>query len=261
MQGELSFEQVTDTRALRGGPALRWLDFFEASLAVGSDSSRRASLGGGVRHAWSVVDDSSSTELDGQLNLRLSNRLSLAGQASYERLTNNLQYVATADAESGAVPYVLGRIDQDTWNFTFRLNLALSPDLTLQYYGSPFVGTGRYTRFKRATDTLAPSYADRFHLYAPDEIALGEDGRYVVEEAAGSRYAFANPDFSFRQFRSNLVVRWEYKPGSSLYAVWSQGRTASEASWDSSFRSNWDELWRTRSDNVFLVKISYWFSP
>jgi len=85
------------------------------------------------------------------------------------------------------------------------VNLALSPELTLQYYGSPFVGTGRYTELKRATDTLAQDYADRFHLYGPDEIQQGESGRYFVDEAAGARYSFANPDFSFRQFRSNLV--------------------------------------------------------
>ena len=263
--GELVFEQVTDTRALRGGPALRWHDFFTAALSANSDGARRASLSAGAQYAWSVDDDSHSTELEGQLNLRLSNRLALAGRVSYQQKTDNLQYVATADAQSGELRYVLGRIDQDTWDFTFRVNLALSPNLTLQYYGSPFIGTGRYTQFKRATDTLAQDYADRFHLYAPDEIGLGADvgegGRYFVDEAAGGRYSFANPDFSFRQFRSNLVARWEWKPGSSLYVVWSQGRTASAPSWDPSFQSNWDELWQTSPDNVFLVKISYWFSP
>jgi hypothetical protein len=131
----------------------------------------------------------------------------------------------------------------------------------LQYYGSPFVGTGRYTELKRATDTLARDYEDRFHLYGPDEIAQGEGGRYFVDEAAGGRYSFANPDFSFRQFRSNLVLRWEYKPGSSLYAVWSQGRTSAARAWEQSFESNWDELWRASPDDVFLVKVSYWFSP
>lgn len=261
LEGQLAFEQVVDTRALRGGPALRWHDFFEVDLGLGSDASRRVSWRAEGEHAWSVDDDSWSAGLDGLLRLRLSNRLSLTGQASYERLEDTLQYVATADADSGEARYVLGRIGQDTWSFTFRVNLALSPELTLQYYGSPFIGTGRYTEFKRATDTLAREYADRFHLYAPDEIVQGEGGRYFVDEAAGGRYSFANPDFSFRQFRSNLVARWEYKPGSSLYVVWSQGRTSAARAWDQSFQSNWDELWRAGPDNVFLVKISYWFSP
>ena len=62
---------------------------------------------------------------------------------------------------------MLGRIDQDTWNFTFRVNLSITPELTLQYYGSPFVGTGRYGEFKRATDTLARDYAERLSSTAP----------------------------------------------------------------------------------------------
>jgi hypothetical protein len=83
-----------------------------------------------------------------------------------------------------------------------------------------------------------------------------------VSEAGGApAYSFADPDFSFRQFRSNLVVRWEWKPGSSLYVVWSQGRTDEAPAWQPSFGANWDELWRAPADNIFLVKLSYWFSP
>jgi hypothetical protein len=100
------------------------------------------------------------------------------------------------------------------------------------------VGTGRYTEFKRGTDTLAREYQDRFHRYGSDEIAQGDDGRYFVDESSGGRYSFANPDFSFRQFRSNLVARWEWKPGFSLNVVWSQGRTGYEPSWESSFGTN-----------------------
>jgi hypothetical protein len=261
-EAHLTYEDVVDTRMLRGGPALRWHDFYEGSLNGETDHSRRfwASFSG--EHARARDDDSSASELGGRLNLRVSNRLSLSGSASYERLLDNLQYVATSDTAEGP-RWVLGRIDQDTWSFTFRVNLSITPDLTVQYYGSPFIGTGRYTAFKRATDTLARTNADRFHLYGPDEIAYSaQDNSYRVTEAGGGpAYSFLNPDFSFRQFRSNLVARWEWKPGSSVYVVWSQGRTESVPYWNDSFQDNWDELWRTRPDNVFLVKLSYWFSP
>ena len=156
---------------------------------------------------------------------------------------------------------MLGRISQRTWSLTVRANLTLSPTLALQYYGSPFVSTGRYGGFKRATDTQASRYQDRFHAFAGDEIAYRADGNaYDVTEAGGG-YSFDDPDFSFRQFRSNLVLRWEYRPGSSVYAVWSQGRTDSAPAWESRLGSNWNALWRARPDNVFLVKLSYWFSP
>jgi hypothetical protein len=172
-----------------------------------------------------------------------------------------LQYVATSQPADGP-RYLLGQIDQDVWSLTFRVNLAVTPELTIQYYGSPFLGTGRYTDFKRAAETLDPDYDTRFLRFAPNEIAYDPtSNRYrVTEDPGGISYDFANPDFSFRQFRSNLVVRWEYKPGSSLYVVWSQRRTDSAPGWDDAFGSNWRELWRARPDNVLLVKLSYWFS-
>jgi hypothetical protein len=260
-EAQLSYQDLVDTRMLRGGPALRWHDYFEGSLTGQTDPSRRVSAKLSGSHARARDDDSVHSMLGGSLNLRLSNRLSLSGSASHEWLLDDLQYVATADAE-GDPRWVLGRIDQDTWSFTVRIDLSITPDLTVQYYGSPFIGTGRYTDFKKATDTLARPNADRFHLYGPDEIEYRpETSSYRVTEANGPSYSFANPDFSFRQFRSNLVARWEWRPGSSLYVVWSQGRTASAPYWEDSFGDNWSELWGTRPDNVFLVKLSYWFSP
>ena len=259
---ELSYEDVVDTRMLRGGPALRWHDYYEAELSLRTDQSRRVWASPFGSYSQARDDDSTAWSLGALVNVRLSNRLSLSGSTSYEQLLDNLQYVATAE-EAEATRWVLGRIDQDTWSFTFRVNLSITPDLTLQYYGSPFIGTGRYSAFKRATDTLARDNASRFHLFGPDEIEFRpEDNSYQVTEAGGGpSYSFANPDFSFRQFRSNLVARWEWKPGSSVYLVWSQGRTSYAPEWDASFGSNWDALRGARSDNVFLVKVSYWLSP
>jgi hypothetical protein len=259
--GSLAFHEVVDTRALRGGPALRWHDYFAADLSAHTDSGRRISLSAEAQHAWAVDDDSGLTHAAAQLNLRPSNRVSLSTRFSYETRTEGLQYVGTAATEGGP-RWVLGQIDQETWALTLRANLSLTPELTVQYYGSPFIATGRYTAFKRAASTLAEEYADRFHLYAEGEIALDPAaGRYRVSEAGGPAYSFADPDFSFRQFRSNLVVRWEYRPGAALYAVWSQGRTGALPSWEPSLGSNWDALWDLPADDVFLVKLSYWFSP
>jgi hypothetical protein len=262
VHASLAYKDVVDTRMLRGGPALRWHDFYESELSVHSDQSRRVSLSPFGGYSRARDDDSRAWNAGAALSLRPSNRLSFSGSLSYEWLDDHLQYVATADGE-GEPRWVLGRIDQDTWSFTFRVNLSITPDLTVQYYGSPFIGTGRYTEFKRATSTLAEAAADRARVYGPDEIAYRpEANRYDVTEAGGGpSYSFGNPDFSFRQFRSNLVARWEWKPGSSLYVVWSQGRTSAVPEWNASVSDNWNDLWRTQPDNVFLVKLSYWFSP
>ena len=80
---------------------------------------------------------------------------------------------------------------------------------------------------------------------------------YRVNEG-GTTYAFRNPDFDFRQFRSNLVARWEFKPGSSLYVVWSQDRT-DENVFGKSLAGSLDALRLAPAANVFLVKMTYWF--
>ncbi len=259
--GILGFDAAVDTRALRGGPALRWHDYSTISLGGNTDPGRRASLSMAGEHASATDDNFSYTSATGTLQVRLFRRLSLSGAVSYKKLYDGLQYVTTVPTSSDP-RWLLARIEQDTWSFTLRADLTLTPELTVQLYASPFIGTGRYTDFKRATDTLAPSYADRFHPFGAGEIAYqAGPNAYAVSEAGGPSYSFANPDFSFRQFRSNLVVRWEYRPGSTIYAVWSHGRTDPLGRWEQSFGRNWDGLWATRPQNVFLVKLSYWFAP
>jgi hypothetical protein len=256
------FNELVDTRGLRGGPALRASDFYTSFLQVGSDPSRRAALSVEGEHDWALEGGTVGDRVSATLSLRPTNRLSLSAASKYQWFTDDLQYVATAETSDGP-RWVLGRIDQDLWSLTLRVNLAITPDLTVQYYGSPFVATGRYDALRKATDTLATQYEARFHRYGPGEIAYSEPANsYDVTEAdGGARYSFANPDFSFRQFRSNLVARWEFKPGSSVYVVWSQGRTSQEPYWEDTFQSNWQALWDMPADNVFLVKLSYWFSP
>jgi hypothetical protein len=260
--GSVAFTESVDTRALRGGPALRLSDSWAATLGVGTDSSRRVSFSADGRRMRAREGGSEGWQGHARLRLRPSNRVLLTADGNYTRASDDLQYVTTSQVE-GSPRWVLGRIDQEVWSVTFRANLTVTPELTVQYYGSPFLAAGKYGAFKRATDTLAAAYQSRFHQYSGSEIAYHpEDDRYLVSESGGgATYAFANPDFSFRQFRSNLVVRWEYRPGSSLYAVWSQGRTDDAQAWDGTFQGNWNALWRAQPDNVFIVKLSYWFSP
>ena len=263
LSSELEYDERVDTRALRGGPALRLSDTYSVGAELQSDSSRRTSVSFEGTRERALDGNTGEWRAEASLKLRPSNRLLLSANLDYLRATDDLQYVTTVQTNGGP-RWVMGRIDQEVWGLTFRANLALSPELTVQYYGSPFIATGRYGEFKKAGETLASGYEDRFHRYGPSEIAYAAaPGLYRVTEAAGgagASYAFGNPDFSVREFRSNLVARWEYKPGSSLYLVWSQGRSGEGSDPTRSFGGHWGDLWRDRADNVFLVKASYWFS-
>jgi hypothetical protein len=254
-------EGPVDTRVLRGGPALRQDSFLCTNAGFESDSSRRLGGSASAHGHFHSEQLSRQSDLSASAWVRPTRAMRLSANVSYSGNRDDLQYVSSETLASGS-RFVLGRIAQRTWALTFRASLSLTPDLTLQYYGSPFVSTGRYSDFKSATDTLAPGYASRFHAFSPGELAYQAAGNaYDVSEPAGPGYSFGNPDFSFRQFRSNLVLRWEYRPGSSLYAVWSQGRTSASDRWQGPLGGNWDSLWATAPQNVFLIKLSYWFAP
>jgi hypothetical protein len=262
LNGSLRFvDTLVDTRLLWGGPAMRLSPYVHMSVSGRTDPSRRVQVSAGA-HAHRYRDGASSMfDVFPGIRLRVTSRVSVSANYEYGHHVNDLQYVDTPETVEGA-RYVLGNIDQTTHTLTLRLNLSLTPDLTVQYYGSPFVSSGSYSAFKKATDTLASSYDDRFHAYGPEEIAFvpGDNSYLVREEGTGVRYSFANPDFSFRQFRSNLVVRWEYSPGSALYVVWSQGRTSESDLYDNSLGEHFDALWDSAARNVFLVKLQHWFS-
>ncbi len=246
------------TRLLRGGPAIALDRFFCWNLGGSTDPSRRLAFQASVHRHLFGQPNSRLSEFFPGLTLRLSDSLVILSELQYSHNVNDLEYVAAPQA-GGLTRHILGRINQKTLGTTFRVNLTLTPDLSVQYYGSPFISTGRYADFKRITSPLAEKYTDRFrNLPTPEITYRPETNAYEVTEAAGLEYSFGRPDFSFRQFRSNLVLRWEPKPGSSIYVVWSQGRTSQSNVWQGSLSDNYSALWNAPSQNVFLVKLSYW---
>ena len=137
-----------------------------------------------------------------------------------------MQYVSTTGTSQNPL-YLFGALNQKTLGTTFRINYTINPELSIEYYGQPFVSAGKYSSYKKITQPDAGTFKQRFYNYAPDELTLDPiTNTYNVND--GGTYSFGNPDFNFRQFRSNLVIRWEYSPGSTIYLVWSQGRTSTD---------------------------------
>lgn len=138
----------------------------------------------------------------------------------------------------GRTRYVFGRIEQRTVAMTARVNYTITPNLSIQTYAEPFVSAGRYSNFRELVDGRAAGYEDRYRPYD---------------------YA-RNPDFNFRSFRTTNVLRWEYRPGSSLFVVWQQGRQDDGESGDFRFGRDFGDLFSAPAHNVFLVKFSHWFN-
>lgn len=169
-----------------------------------------------------------------------------------------LQYITTLDYNSSD-RYIFGTIDQKTVGLTFRADLNITPEFSIQYYGSPFVSRGSYSEFKYITDPEAKEFNDRFIIY---ENAQLSGGQYLLDENGDMIYDYAidNPDFNFHQFRSNLVAKWEYRLGSSVYLVWSSDRTGNTSSSQASYGESLNQLFEVFPNNMFLVKFSYWFT-
>lgn len=247
--------------ALRGGPALRWPGGWNGWVSIDSDNRRKFRYFVATFFYYGDQNDSRVNGFDIGTTYRPNKALSLSVSPSYEFNLENFQYVTTLDLGAGK-RYIFARIDQKTLALTCRLNLSLTPELSIQIYGQPFISAGKYSEFKHITDSRAREYGDRFHEFTTGEIEYSPDTEeyHVDENFDGVEdYAFGKPDFNFLQFRMNVVVRWEYIPGSTLYLVWSQGRTGTSSVGDFSFREGMGDLFSVHPHNVFLIKFSYCF--
>ncbi|POY38357.1 hydrolase [Solitalea longa] len=173
------------------------------------------------------------------------------------------QFVANAKVDDQAmIRSIVSSVDQNTLRFTGRMNFNITPDLTLQYYAQPYITRPLYSNFAYVSDPLAKHYNDRFTPYTSSQISES-DGRYYIDEKGDGtvKYDFAKPDFNFVQFRSNLIARWEYRPGSELYLVWSQGSTSSSNyELDTPIMGSlFDNAFTDQGRNTFLIKWTYRF--
>lgn len=248
--------------SLRGGPALLYPSAWNNWFYVSSDSKKtfQVSLSGNSR--WSSDGFSRSHSFQPGTTWRPSNAFSLSLSPFYTLNKDDLQYVDTIEREEGD-RYIFGRINQKTLGLVLRFNYSITPALTIQYYGQPFVSVGKYSRMKHITEPRAGEYEDRFHTFTDNEIEYDADEEeYFLDENLDGivDYTVENPDFNFRQFRSNLVIRWEYTPGSTLYFVWSQSRTGYESTGNFSFRNDLRGLFNVYPHDVFLIKFNRWFS-
>jgi hypothetical protein len=245
-----------DLRKLRGGYALRMPSNVGLIFSLRSDDSRPLFFTAGLGVQSSRENDSHLLSLHAGINVRPMNTLSVSFNADYTANRDDLQYVSVVE-NAGATRYILGKIEQHTLGLTFRIDWNISPELSIQYYGSPFASVGIYSDFRYVTNPRARDYSQRFSHYSSSRqgntVLLDESGDGIAD------YSVTSPDFSFRQLRSNLVFRWEYMPGSQIYFVWASDVTGSSSS-GGTLGESLRDLRNIFPNNTFLVKASYWVS-
>ena len=247
------------SRRLRGGPDVRFGQWYALAASFNTDRAKRIMFMLQYTGDYNLPGDYSFNTLAPSLTFRLSNYVHLTGKFNYAWNRDRMQYVsAVTQAPRSAPAYIVGDMDQQTYGLTMKLQVNVTPDVSFQWYAAPFTSTASYHAFKRAMNPESRVRSDRFQPFALDEISLS-DGTYHVLNSSDN-YSFANPDFNFNEFRSNLVARWEYLPGSTLFFVWEHSMSNRTSDFMSGWNRNIERMFALPTTNVFMIKLNYWFN-
>jgi len=230
-----------DQRLTRGGPSMATPRGWFASLQISNRDAARTHGTLDLEYGRNE-DGGSAYAIDGDVTVRPTPRWQLSFRPGYERRVDDQQYVTTLDggrAETFGRRYVFAFIDRSTISSEVRLNYTFKPDVNLEFYGEPFAASGRYYDFGELETPRSRA-----------RLPYGTEGTEAV--------ALHNRDFNVFSFRSNLVLRWEWRPGSTLYLVWQQDRQESEVRADRvGLRDLFGSL-QSAGDNIFAIKATFW---
>ncbi|MEO8219125.1 MAG: DUF5916 domain-containing protein, partial [Acidobacteriota bacterium] len=216
-----------DDRKTRGGPVAARPGDHDISVGFGSDSRKKfwLEVNGGI---WNS-DDGGNNKW-GNVNLRYRPRpnLSLSIVPSYSVEHDATQYVTALPGTQR----VFSQLDQHSFDIGTRIDWTISSRLSFQLYTQPLIATGDYHDFT--------------------QLAQARTADYTAVDFNG------NPDFNFRSVRGSGVVRWEFRPGSAVYFVWNENRADTLSQGNFRLRQDLAGIRNAPSQDVFLIKVSYW---
>jgi len=256
---------VWDDRFTRGGPLARRPASRSATINVTTDERRRLSAGLSTNLTDNAAGAWSGT-LAPSITVRPSPRITATVGPQWTRVRSAAQYVRGVSdptaVETLGGRYVFGDLDRTDVAMVVRVNAIFTPKMSLQVYAQPFVAAGRYWDLKEFS---APrTYT--FGRYGVDQGTMAYDPaarRFAIDpDGTGIAPAFTvpDPDFNVKSLRVNAVFRWEWRLGSTFYAVWTHERADYLNPGDLAVGRDLSSLARAPGDNVFMVKVAYWFS-
>jgi hypothetical protein len=258
---DLGFEyspRSLDDRVTRGGPLMQRASEWRAEASVGGPP--------GAQTRWSAEAGGSRDELGGwelyasaEVRFRPGTRWEVSLEPAVNRGRISRQFIGTRAGGSDATfggRYLFGEVLRSEVSLQLRTAVAISPDLTLEGYLEPFASSGQYESFGE----LAAARTLELRRYGSDGTTISQDaGGYTVTDGA-AQFSFDNPDFNVRSFRSNVVLRWEWRPGSTAYLVWQQDRFESRDAIDRVGPGGLAQALGAPGNNLLAVKISYWLT-
>ena len=209
---------------------------------INTDSRKPVSSGIFANFSFRDEGKSNGVSLSPYVTLRVATRFRATVGADISSDHNDSQWYGNFTDDANVTHYAFAHLNQRTIGISTRLNYTFTPEFTFEFYGQPFVATGSYSSVRQlSADPRVAAYADRFAAYtAPDDTPTA---------------------FRFTQLRSSAVARWEYRPGSTLFLVWSHGRQdSSNEQSNQSWTRDYRDLFSLHPDNTFVIKAAYLFS-
>jgi hypothetical protein len=270
--------RVLSDNLTRGGPLASSPGFWNVSGGVGTDTRRRFSAYNGGAYSRNDIDGWGANYF-ASFDFRPTSAMTISVQPGYNVSDSKVQYVqAQADVAATSTygrQYVFSEVKQHSLDLTTRLNLTFRPNLSLQLYTQPFIATGDYHDFKElaragSLDYVIYGSTQGSTLQCFDEqdraVACGSSSTpaYAIADADGGgprrSVRVSNPDFNSRSLNGNAVLRWEYRPGSTMFFVWSTACSLGSGDPRFSARDDVRRLCQGPTDNIFAVKANYWVS-
>ncbi|MGD8495003.1 MAG: DUF5916 domain-containing protein [Gemmatimonadales bacterium] len=250
-----------DDRLTRGGPLMGRDAYQSASLRIRNNYT--SSVRYGVNAFWGNLHRGDDYNIGADVTFEPTDQLRVSVGPEYSRFTNRRQYFGSEDRSDDrtyGTRYIFATIEQSEISVPIRLNYAFHPDLSLELWAQPFAASGRFSQFGELP--AARSYELR--TYGTDGTTIEQqvdpetgEVSYLVSDGSDE---FTLPDVNFNRlsFRSNLVMRWELRPGSTLFLVWQQN--LSETSGEGSFvrPGSLLDVFGAPGRNVLALKMSYW---
>ncbi len=257
--------ETFDDRLTRGGPVVRRAGVTFASVFVSTDARRPWVIDVNPSAGW-AADDGYEWNLQAGLTLKPRPNVSLRLGPSYRASRSTAQYVtAVADptAEAfGGRRYVFADLERRSLSMSTRLSWTFRPGMSLELFAQPLISANDFSSFKEFS---APRALER-SVYGRDVGTIRTEGEgfdrvnFVDPDGDGpaEEFSFGHRDFTFRSLRGNAVFRWEYVPGSTLFLIWTQDRSATDPAGDFAFGRDVEGMFEAPGNHSFMVKLTYW---
>jgi hypothetical protein len=260
--------------ATRGGPIMVDPGSWRANLRWNTDRRKAVNVSGSMSWRDGFADSGSQFDVGLGLEVRPSPRLELRVEPKWSVQREGAQYVTSTDVlaydPTFGRRYLFADLERKTLSMETRADLSLTPTLTFQLYAQPQISSGDYITYRQ----LAAASTFQFRDFQPGfasgaaggvsciggDICRTQDDMWHVDfDGDGpTDFEFRDRDFNFRSLVGNAVLRWEYRPGSTLFLVWQRRQSAFANVGDFDLSRDWDGLWGVPADDVFIIKLNYW---